>query len=501
MPSLLSATKSMCLYAAWTVMNAATARLVNKMVPDVYMDEPFHITQAQAYCRGEWSTWDPKITTPPGLYILSVAQNYILRLTCNVPNLRLTNFLFLQITPLVIALLLRSTRTLNHTPGRSSNISQDSRGSSLAFDTLGFTLAAFPVLWFFGFLYYTDVGSAVGIVATVLLAREGKHWWAAMIGILSTFFRQTNIIWLGYAFLSFTARAFTDPNLPSSIQIHLRSVPSKLDVQRLKTIRRPADQASPVDLLSLFFVYLRAIPNLISSFLPYLFALIGFVGFIVWNGGIVLGDKSNHVPSTHVPQIFYFIAFATAFAWPALLSGKKYGAIGLVKAVIKRMAGTWRRAIATCGLLIIIEFFIWKYTMHHPFLLSDNRHYTFYLWRRVMMAHPSVPYLLGPIYLICGWTWWVRLAPTSPLIDLLILPLFTLITLLPTPLLEPRYFIIPFLLLRIQLAKEPSRGEWAHLVEFSWYALINIVTMWVFLFAPREPTRGAEDLGIVRFMW
>lgn len=30
-------------------------------------DEPFHVPQAQAYCRGEYASWDPKITTPPGL--------------------------------------------------------------------------------------------------------------------------------------------------------------------------------------------------------------------------------------------------------------------------------------------------------------------------------------------------------------------------------------------------------------------------------------------------
>ena len=34
-------------------------------------DEPFHAPQAQAYCNGEWTTWDPKITTPPGLYVPS----------------------------------------------------------------------------------------------------------------------------------------------------------------------------------------------------------------------------------------------------------------------------------------------------------------------------------------------------------------------------------------------------------------------------------------------
>jgi hypothetical protein len=32
-----------------------------------YEDEYFHIPQAQKYCKGDYS-WDPKITTPPGLY-------------------------------------------------------------------------------------------------------------------------------------------------------------------------------------------------------------------------------------------------------------------------------------------------------------------------------------------------------------------------------------------------------------------------------------------------
>ena len=31
-----------------------------------YMDEVFHIPQAQKYFNGNFSYWDPKITTPPG---------------------------------------------------------------------------------------------------------------------------------------------------------------------------------------------------------------------------------------------------------------------------------------------------------------------------------------------------------------------------------------------------------------------------------------------------
>ena len=34
---------------------------------NVLQDEPFHVPQVQAYCNGDWSHWDQKITTPPGL--------------------------------------------------------------------------------------------------------------------------------------------------------------------------------------------------------------------------------------------------------------------------------------------------------------------------------------------------------------------------------------------------------------------------------------------------
>lgn len=38
-----------------------------------FQDEPFHVPQTQRYCAGDFSTWDAKITTFPGLYLLSAA--------------------------------------------------------------------------------------------------------------------------------------------------------------------------------------------------------------------------------------------------------------------------------------------------------------------------------------------------------------------------------------------------------------------------------------------
>lgn len=48
----------------------AVSILLNHIVPQPYMDEIFHIPQAQQYCKGNLRSWDPMITTPPGLAIL-----------------------------------------------------------------------------------------------------------------------------------------------------------------------------------------------------------------------------------------------------------------------------------------------------------------------------------------------------------------------------------------------------------------------------------------------
>ncbi|CAG8471450.1 451_t:CDS:2 [Scutellospora calospora] len=55
------------LFITFVVLNKFVANLVNTVVPNPYMDEIFHISQAQKYCEGNYFEWDPKLTTPPGL--------------------------------------------------------------------------------------------------------------------------------------------------------------------------------------------------------------------------------------------------------------------------------------------------------------------------------------------------------------------------------------------------------------------------------------------------
>ncbi|KAF8592061.1 glycosyltransferase family 59 protein [Ramaria rubella] len=448
-------------YLVFCGISVVILRELNAQVWEPYMDEPFHVPQAQAYCRGEWTTWDPKITTPPGLYLLSIILSRVFVVKCNISMLRLTPLLTLLSLPILIC----QVRAFHHRirPPRSF--------LNVPFEDV--VLAAFPVAWFFGFLYYTDIPSLVSVLVTVVAATRGQHALGGLLGLLSCGFRQTNIIWVVYAFAI-----------------------SQLTVQRWKRNGEgpklydpPALQASPHDLPKILMSLPHILPSLLVSSMPYLFCIAAFTAFVVWNGGIVLGDKSNHIPVLHIPQIYYFVGFATLFAWPALASYDG-GPLALVRAVSWRMFGSSRRIIVTLILIVGMSLTIHKFTIHHPFLLSDNRHYTFYVWRRVFRLHPIMPYLFAPGYLACAWAWFLRIGKDQTLLQTLVLPLAILPALLPTPLLEPRYFLIPYVLLRAQIVDVPT---WAVVTEGVWYAAINGVTMYIFLYAERP--------GVGRFMW
>lgn len=128
-------------------------------------------------------------------------------------------------------------------------------------------------------------------------------------------------------------------------------------------------------------------------------------------------------------------------------------------------------------------------SIHHPFLLSDNRHYTFYIWHRFFMVHPHAPLLFAPVYLVSFYSWLIVVGDHQTLLQVLLFPLTLIPLLLPTPLLEPRYFLLPYIFLRTQA---PSSTQ-AVKLEGLWYMAINLATMYVFIYCERP--------GVGRFMW
>lgn len=59
---------------------------------------------------------------------------------------------------------------------------------------------------------------------------------------------------------------------------------------------------------------------MLPNILTFLLAIVLFAVFLAWNGGIVLGDRSNHIAGLHFPQLFYYTSFLSFFAAPWTLS-------------------------------------------------------------------------------------------------------------------------------------------------------------------------------------
>ncbi|KAJ1409615.1 Alpha-2-glucosyltransferase Alg10 [Sesbania bispinosa] len=153
--------------------------LVNRIVPDSYMDEIFHIPQAQQYCRGNFRSWDPMITTPPGLYYLSLAHVaslfpgfYSVQAAssfsdmCSAAILRSINGVLAVICSIILYDIITHLKP-----------SLDDRKAMLH----AMVLSLYPLHWFFTFLYYTDVASTTVVLAMYLASLKKNYWFSALV--------------------------------------------------------------------------------------------------------------------------------------------------------------------------------------------------------------------------------------------------------------------------------------------------------------------------------
>lgn len=204
-------------------------------------------------------------------------------------------------------------------------------------------------------------------------------------------------------------------------------------------------------------------------------------------------------------------------------------------------------------------------TIIHPFTLADNRHYMFYVFRYSILRASWVRYALVPVYVLSGVLCLKTLggagslpwagdrstacyspqqkketaAPTTtttrtrtgqeprppltrpPTLSTAVLFLVaTTLSLVTAPLVEPRYFILPWVFWRLLLPawlsppggpgdptrRTPTTQEKVPLVgdggvallETAWFAVINVATMYIFI---TRPFAWASEEGLQRFMW
>ncbi|MCJ1389980.1 glucosyltransferase [Xylographa bjoerkii] len=479
---------------------------VTKAVPEPYLDEVFHVRQALAYWVNDWGIWDPKITTPAGLYIASYVWLWLLKLV------RVSSSLVMQLRSLnllqgTIALYLTSRQLLYDVPrAEASSIDDASRTSSsrshsrLGLEHAALNICLFPPLFFFYSLFYTDVTSTVLVLLAYMDFHLKKTRNQYFLSIAALFLRQTNIFWIAI-YLGGLEVLRNLPKGRSGVEFPCRS--SFVDVmtgtwQHACLYDPLVGDAWFEDYIktgvSLVVASLANLQKLVLPLLPYLSILVGFGGFVLWNGGVVLGDKENHVASIHLTQMLYIWPYFAFFSFP-LLFPYILNAIFPQNVIPSPLrTGSTRHLVPHLGItlpLLGAMLIIVRYnTIVHPFTLADNRHYPFYVFR-LLLRHPAIKYLVAPIYYVCAWAAIVTLSgyqtnknekrtmqdgadratkysplPSSvPSLEpgnrtsfVLIWLFATSLSLVTAPLVEPRYFIIPWLMWRLHVPISISAG-------------------------------------------
>lgn len=131
-------------------------------------------------------------------------------------------------------------------------------------------------------------------------------------------------------------------------------------------------------------------------------------------------------------------------------------------------------------------------TIVHPYLLADNRHYVFYIWNR-FYGRSIVRYLLIPVYIFGLYVICKSLNGTIG--SKIFFFISTVLTICLQSLLEVRYFLIPFILLRLQTKN--LNKKWS-ILEFIIHLAVNYITFTIFFM--RE-IKWADFVEPQRIIW
>uniref|UniRef100_A0A8R1HT00 Dol-P-Glc:Glc(2)Man(9)GlcNAc(2)-PP-Dol alpha-1,2-glucosyltransferase n=1 Tax=Caenorhabditis japonica TaxID=281687 RepID=A0A8R1HT00_CAEJA len=363
------------LAAFFACIHVLLTTIVYHYVPENYMDEVFHITQTRLYCAGNY-TWNPLITTPPALYVLSMpfcggyeryANSVVMFFT--IPALCRFRRMFLRtdvwLTVSIVAML--------------------------------------PIVLCTQVLFYTDLLSLMAVMWGFTI---GNPHLSSLFFLLACLTRQTNIVWA--AVYAFSVLA------------------SKIDTS--KSVHQNFKALVPI----VFWLW------------PFVSLAVGFIGFIYWNNfQIVLGDAKAHQPKLHLAQFLYMLGFSAAHSWAQMMPD--------FFSHLRQLIDFKARI-----LIPIFACFAYYFTYSHEYLLADNRHLTFYLWRRIF-ENPFKRASLTALYVFA-----VRFMATStPNVHVFHKTLFivaSLLLLVPAHLFEMRYYIVPYVVWRLAVSNHPRKS-------------------------------------------
>lgn len=244
-----------------------------------------------------------------------------------------------------------------------------------------------PAFFLCNFLFYTDAPSLFLLLLSYQYSLQINDHRSIVISAAcslgSLFFRQTNIIWAGFIFVSI----FENSLLQSKF----------------------------------YWSHFLAISISFGT----IFGL--FLLFILWNGKqIVLGDHTAHKPRFNIFQFFLFFVFAGALNWNLMRLPPQFTC-------------EWKMLAICCFFGGAAAFF--GDLKFHVYNLVDNGHYISWMCIRLQSHQQLVKYFLGFLYAVPATNVWNTLE--MPIVTKCFFFLCALASTSFSSLIEFRYFTVP----------------------------------------------------------
>ena len=123
-----------------------------------------------------------------------------------------------------------------------------------------------------------------------------------------------------------------------------------------------------------------------------------FVAFVYKNKGIVVGDPEAHRPKLHLVQFLYCTLVICGAYFLAHYRPMRLNEVFVKPFLAANLTRKCRMLCSTFVVILVLAFVIQRYTLVHPYTLADNRHYTFYVWRKLLGRSETFRLLLAIPY-------------------------------------------------------------------------------------------------------
>ena len=422
----------------------------------IYMDEKFHLEQTLSYYNNKFNSWNNKLTTFPGTFFFGsifLKLFHFFHFQINETNSIKIERLFIIIISIFSFILLSFFKKKN-------NVEQDLK---YKFQLI---ICLFPINFFYNYLYYTDTFSIFSLILFFYLnLYSSKNYFLRFLsGLLCISIRQNNIIWVNFFALKEVI------NLIGTLFNNYAG---------LKTL-------------------FNNIFSTIIEFLDILIIDILFIAFLIKNNfSVVLGDKSNHQMVFHLAQINHILIFSLVF-FPML----NHKTLRNLTKILNGKKKAVRFLLIFCVVTSIIFLFN-RFSYIHDFILSDNRHYIFYYFKKIYLKdnlrHALLIYISFTYSIIINDN--IKLLKDTKIISLIICSFLSLV---PSKLVELRYFTPCYIIFIILINYNKESFEDLHQYIFSWFNIIchfaiNCITIFIFLMKPFENKFMNNEIS--RFMY